>query len=617
MLYVLRAPAADTSFKAIPPDPRSTLRAGYEDAGQAAENMTLAAHLPLPPGFIDPVNPTGFIMPAAAPMPGKDSPGSPAPPLELPKPPDKAPKSGAPPFAFANSDIVFSGDRLFIGNFHGFNTYDISIHDAPKLIASTVCPGGQADLSVYGNLLFLSVEQPFARLDCGTQGVAEPVSPERFRGIRIFDISELNNPRQVAAVQTCRGSHTNTLVPDRKDPQTIYLLSSATSYIRSAAELAGCSDKPDDPNTALFRIDVIRVPLNAPEQAAIVSQPRIFADSQTGAVAGLWKGGDYGAGTQASNATDNCHDITAYPLLSLAAGACFGNGILLDITDPAHPVRIAAVADPNFAFWHSATFSNDGSKVVFTDEWGGGTRPRCRSTDPVNWGADAVYDIVDRKLEFRSYYKMPAPQGELENCVAHNGGLVPVPGRDILVQAWYQGGVSVVDFTDSAHPVEIAYFDRGPVDGTRLRLGGHWSAYWYRDRIYASETARGLDVLKLLPSNYLTSDELAAASLAREDATLTRGGALNPQTQPHLVWPDSPVVARAYLDQLRRSRFISGARAAAVEAAMHRLENGRDPSDSSHLRALAAQMQSLGRRLAGRDSARALELYRILNVLAG
>ncbi len=224
------------------------------------------------------------------------------------------------------------------------------------------------------------------------------------------------------------------------------------------------SDPEEDPNTALFSIDVIQVPLAAPEKARIVNRPRIFADPASGAIAGLWKGGDHGPGTQRSRLTNQCHDITVLPEIGLAAGACSGNGILLDVSDPVNPVRLDQVVDRSFAYWHSATFNNDGSKVIFTDEWGGGTRPRCREADPSSWGANAIFDIVDRKLRFGGYYKLPVPQTEQENCVAHNGSLIPVPGRDIMVQAWYQGGVSVFDFTDSARPVEIAFFDRGPLD---------------------------------------------------------------------------------------------------------------------------------------------------------
>ena len=363
----------------------------------------------------------------------------------------------------------------------------------------------------------MSVEQTRGRIDCGTQGDQDSVSAERFRGVRIFDITDIKKPRQVAAVQTCRGSHTHTLVTVKGDTQNIYVYGSGTSTVRSGEELAGCSGlgPKEDPNTSLYSIDVIQVPLATPEQARIVNRPRIFGDENGDSIAALWAGGDHGPGTQTTSSTNRCHDITVFPEIGLAAGACSGNGILLDISDPVHPVRLDAVADKNFAFWHSATFNNDGTKVLFTDEWGGGTRPRCRATDLPSWGADAIFDIVDRKLKFASYYKMPAAQTDTENCVAHNGALIPVPGRDIMAQAWYQGGVSVFDFTDSAHPVEIAFFDRGPLDAKQLITGGYWSTYWYNGSIYGSEIARGLDVFRLKSSEYLSQNEIAAATLVQ------------------------------------------------------------------------------------------------------
>src|SRR5580698_6073389 len=367
--------------------------------------------------------------------------------------------------AFANSDFAFQGTHLFQGNFYGVNFYDISNPAKVSLITSLVCPGGQGDVSVYGNLLFMSVEMPNGRLDCGVQGFPplpppEPghekdhriptASPDRFRGVRIFDISDIKNPKQVAAVQTCRGSHTHTLVVDPNDKDNVYIYVSGTSFVRQKEELAGCSgETPDkDPNTALFRIDVIKVPIAAPQQAAVVSSPRVFMDARTGALNGLNNGGSHGEGADKPTDTNQCHDITVYSAIGLAAGACSGNGILLDIKDPVHPKRVDAVNDPNYSYWHSASFSNDGTKVVFTDEWGGGLGARCRPNDPSKWGADAIFHLHDDKLTFASYYLFLDAQGATENCVAHNGSLIPVPGRDIEVQAWYQGGVSVMDFTD-------------------------------------------------------------------------------------------------------------------------------------------------------------------------
>ncbi|TAK11125.1 MAG: hypothetical protein EPO35_12670 [Acidobacteria bacterium] len=532
-----------------PPDPRVGLKAGFRDAGTAARNMVLVSSLPKPEGFDDP--------------------------------------DGSKGLTFANSDIAFGHDTLYLGNFYGINFYDVEDPSKVRLKTSIPCQGGQGDVSVYGKLLFMSVEATSGRIDCGPAPVVAPAppapnaagaaapagrggrgaqqapDPNRFRGVRIFDISDPLKPKQIAAVQTCRGSHTHSLVTSAKDKDNIYIYGSGTSGVRPGEELAGCVADENDPNTSLFSIDVIKVPLASPEKAAVVNRPRIFADEATGALGGLWQGGNHGAGTQTSRMTNQCHDITVYPALGLAAGACSGNGILLDISDPAHPVRLDDVADPNFAYWHSASFNNDGTKVLFTDEWGGGTSPRCRATDLPTWGADAIFTLTNKRLKFAGYYKLPAAQTETENCVAHNGSLVPVPGRDIKAQAWYQGGVSVFDFTDGARPVEIAFFDRGPLSDTKLIVGGYWSTYWYNGYIYASEIARGLDVLKLTPSDLLTQNEIDAANLVKFTE-------LNVQSQPKIVWPAKFVVAKAYLDQLARSKAIPADR---IDAAMKQISD--------------------------------------------
>jgi hypothetical protein len=415
--------------------------------------------------------------------------------------------------------------------------------------------------------------------------VPPPPSSDRFRGVRIFDISDFANPKQVAAVQSCRGSHTHTLVIDPKDKENVYIYISGTGLVRQGEELAGCSDgdPSKNPDTALFRIDIIKVPLAHPEKAAIVANPRIFSDTQTGALNGLWKGGNHGDGTQTTSETNKCHDITVYSALGLAAGACSGNGILLNISDPVHPVRIDAVSDPNYAFWHSASFNNAGTKVMFTDEWGGGTQPRCRATDPMNWGADAIFNLSKGKLTLTSYYKMPAAQSETENCVAHNGSLVPIPGRDIVVQGWYQGGISMVDFTDAAHPIEIAYFDRGPLDKEKRVLGGYWSVYWYNGYIYGSEIARGVDVFKMVPNKYVTQNEIDAANQVHFDE-------LNVQNQPKITWPSNFVVGRAYLDQLGRSGALAPERVAALNDAIAKAEASRSAKVWADLKALATRL---------------------------
>jgi hypothetical protein len=423
-------------------------------------------------------------------------------------------------------------------------------------------------------------------VDCGNQGVTDTVSADRFRGVRIFDISNVAAPKPVGAVQTCRGSHTHTLVTDPRDSANVYVYVSGTSPVRPGAELAGCSGgAPDEnPNTALFRIEVIRVPLAAPQYARVVSEPQLFADTATGAVAGLWKGGTHGPGTQTTSETNQCHDITVYPELGLGAGACSGNGILLDIRDVANPKRIAEVSDPNFAYWHSATFSNGGEKVLFTDEWGGGTAPRCQASDRPQWGANAIFTLNNGKLSPAGYYKLPAAQGATENCVAHNGSLIPVPGRDIMVQAWYQGGISVFDFTNPARPVEIAYFDRGPMSATELTLGGYWSAYWYNGHIVGSEIGRGLDVFRLAPSEHLSRNEIEAAKLVRADR-------FNPQLQTRIVWPASFVVARAYLDQLVRGGGLPRAQTTRIARDLDRAEKLQGTQRQTALTQLAAQLE--------------------------
>jgi hypothetical protein len=591
--FAVGALAAQERPAAPSNDPRVGLKPGVKDAGVAAWNMELLANLPKPPGFIDPSGPEGGGK-TAEPPPAEEKPAD-----AKEKPADATGKPGQAAarrprisLNYANSDLAFQGSRMFIGNFSGFNIYDVSKPADPKLVTSIVCPGGQGDLSVYRNLLFMSVEQTRGRLDCGAQGVQEKVSADRFVGVRIFDITDIRKPKQLAAVQTCRGSHTHTLVVDPDDKDNIYIYGSGTSPVRAGEELAGCSGgKPDeDPNTALFSIDVIQVPLAAPAQAKIVNRPRIFADSTTGAIAGLAKPRPEAPGVQGSSETNQCHDITVFPEVGLAAGACSGNGILLDISDPAKPVRLDSAEDKNFAYWHSATFNNDGTKVIFTDEWGGGTNPRCRATDAPEWGANAIFDIVDRKLQFRGYYKLPAPQTELENCVAHNGSLVPVPGRDIMVQGWYQGGVSVFDFTDSSKPFEIAYFDRGPVDAKQLAVAGHWAAYWYNGHVYGSEMARGIDIFALKPGQHLTQNELSAARLVT-------AGEFNPQHQSKVSWPANEIVARAYLDQLSRSEGLAADRIAAVKTAL-------DKKDRARLTTLAGELEMAAGSAAGRDAER-------------
>ena len=565
-------------------DARAGLSPGFEDAGQALMNMELVASLPKPPGFFDPANPAG--LPPA--RPEEDSDESAEADEDGQDNDDNEWGERSPLLSFSNTDMAFSGDVMVAGSYHGFNVYQLQEDGVPKLFSSVVCPGGQGDVSIVGDLLIMSVEQTRGRVDCGLEGVGEDISDDRFRGLRIFDISDLARPVQVGQVQTCRGSHTHSVVSGPGEDGKIIVYNSGTSSVREGEELDGCVDEsPGDERTSLFRIDVIEIPVDDPAGARIVSSPAVFADPETGRLAGLWKGGDHGDDTQETRQTNQCHDITVFPERGIAAGACAGNGIIFDISDPLNPQRMDEVVDQGFAYWHSATFNNDGTKVLFTDEWGGGSRPRCRAYDPLTWGADAFYDIVDGKLEFRSYYKLPAPQLEQENCVAHNGSIVPVPGRDIFVQAWYQGGISVIDFTDSANPVEIAYFDRGPIHEEHLILGGFWSTYWYNGRIYGTEIARGLDVVALVPSEHLSENEIAAAVVADQ------GELFNPQQQFPVTWPAEPVVARAYLDQLERSKALSKPVMddlnAALDRSASRLHDGaRDAELAARLESLAA-----------------------------
>jgi len=555
-----------------------------------------------------------------------------------------------------NSDLAFLGNNVFQGSFNGYQVWDISNPQAPTLREGYVCPASQSDVSVYRNLLFVSGEDLSARLDCGKQGVKDTVSKDRLRGIRIFDISDLSNPKNVGNVQTCRGSHTHSLLVDPKDPDNVYVYISGSGQVRSPSELAGCVNlSPDkDPNSALFRIEVIKVPLAHPEQAAVITSPRIFqgltrpashgetaidiaehkkevaeAKAHGGFVATIFgdeqvapsffvaqqldaivkaRGGT-GAPTAADSAklrqdlpgivaklvgpapsaTDaprpgpsQCHDITLYPAIGRAGGACGGYGLLLDISDPAHPVRLNAAADSNFSYWHSATFNNDGSKVLFSDEWGGGMQAKCRATDPKEWGADAIFTVAGSAMQFRSYYKLPVPQTRVENCVAHNGSLIPIPGRDIMAQAWYQGGISVFDWTDPGHPREIAYFDRGPAD-TTLKLSGSWSAYWYNGVIVSSEITRGLDIFELTPSAFISQNEIDAAKTVHFDYYNTQG-------QQQFVWPPSFALARSYVDQLERSNGLASGRISAIRKSLTAAESGSASERQGSLSALAAQL---------------------------
>ena len=630
------APSATPNLGMAPsPDPRVGLKAGVRDAGEAIWNLDLLSATPSPEPF-----------------------------------------SGS-----TNSDLAFSGKYAIQGNYSGYQVWDLSNPRQPQIAATLNCPASQSDVSVYGNLLFVSGEGLEGRLDCAPGGVRDTVSAIRLRGLRIFDITDIKNPRNVGNVQTCRGSHTHTVLEHPGDKENVYVYISGSAPVRSPNELPGCvRATPDqDANSALFRIEVIKVPLKDPARAAIVSSPRIFNDltapprhgdapedkknreqmmeqaKRSGAFVVSIEGqtmmlppqftrpmldsivksrGGSGAPTAADSAAlrgsidgivakmvglappgpnrgprpgpTQCHDITVYPAIGLAGGACEGYGLLLDIRDPVNPKRIAAVADSNFAYWHSATFNNDGTKVLFTDEWGGGGGPKCRASDPKEWGADAIFTIENGQMVFQSYYKMPAEQTSLENCVAHNGKLIPVPGRDIMVQSWYQGGISIFDWTDAKRPVEIAFHDRGPIDGTRMGNAGSWSVYWYNGLIVSSEIGRGLDVFALKPSAMLTQNEIDAANTVRF-------AFLNPQGQPKIVWPASFALARAYVDQLERSGGVSGSKVKAYRAALAEAETKRGAERQAALKALGSTVR---KSVGGKDADRVTKLADAVEALA-
>jgi hypothetical protein len=555
-------PAGGTTMSTTPPspDPRVGLRAGVTDAGEASWNMRLISNSPSPEGFA----------------------------------------------GVTNSDLAFSRNLVFQGNYNGFVVWDVSNPVRPVVRTRYLCPASQSDISVFGNLAFVSGEGMGGRIDCGTEAMP-PVSADRLRGIRIFDISDVANPRYIANVQTCRGSHTHTVVTDPRDSQNVYIYVSGSARVRPAEELPGCSDlAPDaDPNASRFRIEVIQVPLANPQQARIVTSPRIFQGMT--APPRRDQQGNVVPGAADAPGPNQCHDITVFPAIGLAGGACEGWGLLLDISDVRNPRRLDAAADANMAYWHSATFANDGSAVLFTDEWGGGGQARCQAQDRPEWGANALFAIENRRLVFKSYYKLPAAQTAQENCVAHNGSPVPIPGREIKVQAWYQGGISVFDWTDPSRPYEIAFFDRGPLDATRLTSAGSWSSYWYNGRIYSSEIARGLDVLELTPSGHISQNELDAAKTVIWPE-------YNPQEQRKIVFPPSFALARAYVDQLERNNGLAADRIAAVRTQLAAIERQSGAARNSALTALAAQMN--GAASGSRDAAKVRLLATALTELA-
>jgi len=547
-------------------DPRNGLKPGILDAGTAMSGMRLVSFTPKAAAF-----------------------------------------DSARGLTFINSDLAFRDHYVYQGNFSGFTIWDVSNPARPVLASVVPCVTSQGDPSIVGNLLFISAEGGGNRNDCAKGGVQNPA--DHMTGVRIYDVSNPKAPKLVKNVQTCKGSHTHTVIPSPTDKGVVYIYVSGNQGARPETELAGCRNgtDPADETNSLYRLDVIKVPLAHPAKAEVVTGARLFIDlapAPTRAGGGRRDRraapGDSMRPPPPPTGPRNCHDVTAYPAIHLLAGACASYGLLVDISNPEKPVRLDAVADTNFSLWHTAVFSNDGSKVVFTDEWGGGTSPNCQATSMMEMGGNAILTIsADRKFTQHAYFKIPTAQSAQENCVSHNGGLVPVPGRDIMVQGWYQGGIDVTDFTDPDHPIELAYFDRGPVDPppapgdtanhavsrTRGTIGGSWGAYYWNGLIYSSELARGLDILELLPTDKLSANELAAAKLVR----MTE---YNPQNQPRLVWPAAFPVVRSYLDQLVRNDGLPAARTAAIATALVAAEQQSGAARAKALTAIATQVDA-------------------------
>ncbi|HVT37845.1 MAG TPA: hypothetical protein VHE78_02255 [Gemmatimonadaceae bacterium] len=569
---------AFASAQTYPPanDPRNNLKAGRLDAGTAAKNMRLVSFSGKPAEF-----------------------------------------DTARGLTFINSDMAFRGHYVYQGNFAGFTIWDVSNPVKPKVMAVVPCITSQGDPSIIGNLLFVSAEGGGNRNDCAKGGVQDP--KDHMAGVRIFDVSDPRAPKLVKNVQTCKGSHTHTVIPHPTDKGIIYIYVSGSQAARGENELPGCTNgtDPADTTNSMFRLDVIKVPLAHPEKAEVVTGARIFTglDPAPRAVSRAGRGGGGGGRVGAPGESTaplppptgprNCHDVTSYPAMHLLAGACGSYGLLVDITNPEHPKRLAAQADTNFSLWHTAVFSNDGSKVVFTDEWGGGTSPMCQASSMMEMGGNAILTIDPKTKAYKqhAYYKIPTQQSAQENCVSHNGGLIPVPGRDLMVQGWYQGGVSVMDFTNADKPTEVAFFDRGSIDpfpgadipitppaggrggSGRGTIGGSWGAYWWNGYVYSSELDRGFDIMELLPSDQLSQNEIDAAKLVRMVE-------YNPQSQPRYEFPPAFPVIRSYFDQLVRAGGLAEARATVIDKALTTAEEQSGAARAASLRTLASQVDA-------------------------
>jgi hypothetical protein len=424
---------------------------------------------------------------------------------------------------FINSDLAFTGDHLIQGNFAGFSVWDIADPANPELRSTMPCTGGQGDVSAVGNLVIVSIDETMSSDAC--DAVRVPETSENWEGLRIFDVSDPAAPRHVASVRTRCGSHTHTVVPDPADASRVFVYVNA--YSRGAS--LHCTGRNP--------LQIVSVPLAAPDQAGVVGELDLFDDDTA------FGPGDQVPGGAETRSTTGCHDINAYPAKGLAVAACRGDGLLLSIADPMNPVVLQRVRDANVAFWHSGIFNNDATAVVFQDELGDGFINTCSPAFGGDRGADAIWSLTDGTLEHRSYFKIPREQSDLEKCVAHSGGLIPVPGRFIIAQAWLEGGVSVIDLTDPAAPTELTSFDRPSYGYSMDFTAGIWSVYFYNGYLFASDMYDGLEVLRL-------TDPLFA------DAARYTAGDLNPSTQPQYawVWRDAPLLptAAAERDALAR-----------------------------------------------------------------
>ncbi len=397
-------------------------------------------------------------------------------------------------FDFFNSDMAFWGDTLVQGSYDGFRLIDISQPTAPRLIADVECRGPQGDVSIWENLVFVSVDRPQTTPRCNSED-AEKVDPlfvppqGGWEGIRVFDISQPRQPRLVTSVATDCGSHTNTLVPDLEHHRLLLYVSSYALAVQP--DLApGCTNPHG-------HISVVEVPLDDPATASVIAEPHLFDTP----VWKVWPGAPEGY-----EDTAGCHDITIYEPKHLAAAACMSEGQIWDISDPVHPVTLAHVDLGDVSFWHSAAWSSDGSVVAFGDE---NLAPAGCTDAPL--GAIWFYNVDDPAApQLEGRFSLDRYQGS-EICSAHMFNVIPGIDRDLLVSAFYAGGTSVIDFTDPTQPEEIAYFDVGG-----RTPGDEWASYWYNGYIWASDHLRGLDVFQLdLP------DVAGATELPH----------LNPQTQ--------------------------------------------------------------------------------------